>query len=152
MPEIIQKLKSEIKSSLSSSSDHDSGVDTKHAQGTETTAPASGNIGGGVSDVTPSAAPASSGSDPSASAAAQLSDRQTLRKAAEAEAEGAGPGSRSGGATKKKTSEGVTVTPPAAGGVIRSEEAHARDRAQSERMTLRKAAAHDRGEDEGLGA
>ncbi|KAK8117766.1 uncharacterized protein PG998_006047 [Apiospora kogelbergensis] len=135
MPEVVQKLKAELKSGLSSSSAH-SKFNSNEAQQTEATA-ASSSVGG--SDFPPAS---NSGDDPLVTS--QRSDRQTLRKAAESEAAGVGAG--------RTTIDGVTMTPPADGGVIRSEEARARDRTQSDRMTLRKAAAHDRGEDDGLGA
>ncbi|KAK8076235.1 hypothetical protein PG994_003507 [Apiospora phragmitis] len=134
MPEIIQKLKSEIKSGLSSSDDHD---DTGNTGAREAETIASPGAGGGI---IPADVSGGGGGDPSTTAAHSHSDRQTLRKAAEA----GGSGGSSGSDIKSSGGGGVTMTPPS-GGVIHSEEAHARDRAGSERMTLRKAAAHNRG-------
>ncbi|KAK7937744.1 uncharacterized protein PG986_014612 [Apiospora aurea] len=126
MPEILQKLKSEIKAGLSSSDHHydDAGNNRTGARKGDTTASP------GVGGIIPADVPG--GGDPSAAAAAAAhSDRQTLQKAAAAEAGGAG--TAGSGSTGGKS------------GVLRSEEAHARDRAGSERMTLRKAAAHEEG-------
>lgn len=137
MPEILQKLKSELKSVLPRDHDETGNASSRDAQRTATP-----DTGGGV-------IPADDVSGHEQSTAATHSGRQTLRKAAEAEGAGTGAGAKSGSA--KKIHGLVPMTLPS-GGVIRSEEAHGRDRTQSDRMTLRKAAAHDRGDDPGLGA
>ncbi|KAK8057449.1 hypothetical protein PG996_011386 [Apiospora saccharicola] len=131
MPEILQKLKS----GLSSSSENDESPGTTSSRNDAQGAAAPGTD----TDFIPAKDDVSGLRGQSAAA---QSDRQTLREAAEAEDAGAGVGANSG--SDKTSTGGVASMARPSGGVIRSEEAHARDRAQSDRMLLRKAAAHDR--------